>query len=96
MPKIIIPKKGVTVETTSAVSVLNSLLRAGIKINHFCGGKAVCGTCRYTVLSGMENISPLREDEKKRLEAVKAKPGQRLACQTYIRGNIEIDIPYLR
>ncbi len=96
VPDIIIPRLGIKIQTTSAVSVLNSLLKAGIRINHLCGGKAACGTCLYTVLSGMKNISPLLEAEKSRLVAEKAKPGQRLACQSWVSGNIEIDIPYLR
>ncbi len=93
MPRIEIPKKGTSVEASSAVSLLNNLLRSGIKINHVCGGKALCGTCRVTILSGMENLSPVLSSERKRLQAVKARENQRLACQTYVKGDISIEIP---
>ena len=41
------PKFGMPAELDSspAGSLLNSLLAAGVRIRHDCGGKALCGTC---------------------------------------------------
>ena len=96
MPVITVKNTGKSFSASPAVSLLNSLLREGIRINHFCGGKAACGTCRITVLSGSENLSPPGNSEKKRLEAVKAKADQRLACQSYLYDDILIEIPGLK
>ena len=93
MATITIIDTGKKIEATPAVSLLNILLREGIKINHLCGGKALCVTCRVTVREGMRNLSPVSGREQARLEAAKAKPGQRLACQAYIKGDISISIP---
>jgi len=96
MPLITVSGTDYVLEASPAVSLLNILLQAGIKISHLCGGKAVCGTCRVSVISGAENLSPVKKAERIRLDEVKAKPDQRLACQTYVKGDIEIRIPGLK
>lgn len=96
MPLITVSGTDYVLESSPAVSLLNTLLKAGVKINHMCGGKAVCGTCRISVITGAENLSPVKETEREKLESVSAKPGQRLACQTYVKGDIEIRIPGLK
>jgi len=80
-------------ETSAVVSILNTLLRNGVKIRHDCGGKALCGTCRITIISGEGGLSPKREREIQRLTAVGAAPNERLACQTYVTGSVTIEIP---
>ncbi|MDX9800858.1 MAG: 2Fe-2S iron-sulfur cluster-binding protein [Spirochaetia bacterium] len=93
MPIIKITNTGQSINASSAISILNILLREGIRINHFCGGKAVCGTCGITIVQGMENLSAVSGKERGRLDAIKAKSNQRLACQTYVKGDVEIKIP---
>ena len=92
MPEITIKNTGRTVETNAAVSILNSLMRNAVPVMHQCGGKAVCGTCRIRIISGAEYLNPKNEREQTRLAAMKAGPDVRLACQTYTRGNVEIEI----
>lgn len=92
MPVITIENTGASVEALTPVSILNNLLRAGVSIRHVCGGKALCGTCRITVLSGRQFLSPMQEKERVRLAAVGAGEKDRLACQTHTRGDITIHI----
>jgi adenylate cyclase len=81
------------VEASAAVSILNNLLRAGVKISHLCGGRAVCGTCRIRILSGAEHLSPMTDAERRRLSADgRMEEDVRLACQTHTRGDLEIRI----
>ncbi len=99
MPLIKIQNTGEVIEASPAVSILNNLLRSGIRINHFCGGKAICGTCRIVILSGSENLNPAGEKEKLRLSSSGISTSEtkvRLACQSYLSGDIEIRIPSLR
>ncbi len=86
-------KSDTIVEASPAVSILNNLLRAGVKISHLCGGRAECGTCRIRVLSGAKYLSPMREAEQRRLETSGA-PAEdiRLACQSYTRGDLVIKV----
>ena len=54
-----------------------------------CGGYGQCGTCVVEVVSGMENLSPKTDFEKRRL---KKKPDNyRLACQTLVNGAVSIN-----
>lgn len=78
------------VEGSPALSLLNALLRAGIRVRHDCGGKALCGTCRVRA-SGA--LGPVGEREAARLAAVGAGPGERLACQAFPYGEASIELP---
>ena len=44
---------------SAAVSLLNSLLAAGVGIRHDCGGKALCGTCAVRIARGADSLSPI-------------------------------------
>jgi len=83
---------GEVVDGSAAISVLNTLQRAGVQIKHVCGGKAVCGTCRFKVVEGEEFLSPIKEREAIRLKALGNPEKVRLACQTYAFGDISIEI----
>jgi ferredoxin len=82
----------VVVKTSAAVSILNTLQREGVQIKHLCGGKAICGTCRCKILEGEQYLSPIKERERIRLEALGNPEKVRLACQTYTFGDITIEI----
>ena len=73
-------------------SILVSLLAEGVPIAHLCGGRAQCGTCAIRVVSGQEYLSAPRPREMERLRATGAPEGARLACQTFTRGDIVIEI----
>ena len=81
------------VEISPVVSLLNTILRNDIPISHSCGGHAQCGTCRVRIEAGADRLSPMKEDERKRLDAVGAPKGFRLACQTYAFGDVTVAIP---
>ena len=93
------PEGGPTVvETGPVFSVLNALLRFGVPVRHDCGGKALCGTCRFRVVRGASALSPRYARESERLAAI-AEAGElpadgeyRLACQAHTAGNIEIEL----
>jgi ferredoxin, 2Fe-2S len=87
-----IENTGTVIKATPAVSLLNTLLRNGIPINHKCGGKMQCGTCVIKIAEGMNYCSPISEDEKTFLLAHQKPEGYRLACQTFISGPVKIRI----
>ncbi len=92
MASIRIANTGEVVQTSAAISILNSLQRAGVSIKHVCGGKAQCGTCRYRIIEGERYLSPVNERERIRLDALGNPEKVRLACQTYAFGDITIEI----
>lgn len=97
MPRITIANDGrtdgLTIENSPVHSILNALQRNQVKINHVCGGKAQCGTCRVRIVEGSRYLSPKNEREIRRLQAMGAPSDVRLACQTYAAGDITIEIP---
>ena len=78
-------------------SILNVLLENRFPIETICGGRAQCGRDLIRILSGAEFLSPRRERETRKLEALAregqpAGPDMRLACQCYVRGDVEIEV----
>ena len=91
MAKLTIPETSMSFDISPGISILNTLLRNDVNIPHKCGGKMQCGTCKIRILSGREFLSPVKPDEKARLEAVNAAADERLACQTFTYGNVSIE-----
>lgn len=93
--RIIVEETGAEVAASPAVSILNTLMRHGIGIAHTCGGKAICGTCWIKIVSGERFLSPVGEAEAIRLRGMGNPKGARLACQSYVAGEVRIRIPSL-
>lgn len=62
-------------------SVLDVALRAGIELDHTCGGHATCGTCLVKVVAGLENLPPPEGEEYEMAQDRGFKSDERLACQ---------------
>lgn len=67
-------------------TLLDTALEAGIEISHICGGDGACGTCLLIVHEGWENLTPMSPVETSR-EITRP---NRLACQTYARGDVVV------
>ena len=77
-------------------SILNEALKAGIEIDHSCGGVCACSTCHIIVRQGLESCNEATEDEEDMLDlAPGLAPNSRLACQCVPNGsqNIIVEIP---
>ncbi len=88
-------------EVNLTTSLLNALLRNQFPIQTLCGGRASCGRDLIRVHEGEQFLSPRREAEAKRLRSLAAEgepsgPDVRLACQTYTRGDILIEVLHHR
>ncbi len=70
--------------------LLTDLTNNGIQVNSSCGGKATCGYCKVTVLSGGGEILPTEEIFMGRQEKLNQ---MRLACQVKVKNDIEIFFP---
>jgi ferredoxin len=101
MPTIRIHGFGKAYQTNLTTSILNTLLKNGFPIQTICGGRALCGRDLIRILAGAEFLSPRREPESRRLtelagQGEPAGPDIRLACQTYARGDVEIEVIHVR
>ncbi len=62
-------------------SVLDTSIRAGIAIDHTCGGNATCGTCVVHVVAGADLLAPMEDQELEMAEDRGFNDQERLACQ---------------
>ena len=100
MPKISIYGRPEAFECNLTTSILNVLLRNGFPISTLCGGRASCGRDLIRIRDGAGFFSPRREMEKRRLASLAAEgepsgPDMRLACQSYVRGDVTIEVLHL-
>ena len=93
MPEIRIANRGVSLAVNPAFSLLNNLLMARIPVQTICGGKAVCGRCRFRVIDGASGLSPVRPAERARLGEALIAAGWRLSCQAHALRDITIELP---
>ncbi len=75
-------------ECDRETALLAASTKAGVPLNHRCGGHARCGTCLVTIVTGAEHLSDKGAAETRVLLALKANPEQRLACQTWAKGDV--------
>ena len=84
------PFDGDAAAGTERRALLAASAKANVPLNHRCGGHARCGTCLVTVVEGAEHLSEKGGAESRVLLALKANPDQRLACQTWARGDVSV------
>lgn len=61
-----------------------------IKIKTPCKGKGKCGKCVVKVINGQ--VSELSKSEEELLSKKKISKGYRLACETKVLGDVEIEL----
>jgi ferredoxin len=76
-----------------AVKEGGNLLRISLRekggIPFKCGG-GLCGTCKCKIESGIENTDAIKPKERKHLSEEDFRVGFRMACQTFITGNVTV------
>lgn len=93
MPKLVFRDKNVTLNVARGTSILDAAMDHGITLYHTCGGNASCSTCRIRVLSGANHLSPIEDAESQVLAAFDLEAPHRLACQSQVLGDVEVEIP---
>lgn len=71
----------------------SNLLRVSIRekggIPFKCGG-GICGTCKCRIESGIENTDKVKPKERRHLSDDDLAQGYRMACQTFVNGDIKV------
>jgi ferredoxin len=71
----------------------SNLLRVSLRekggIPFKCGG-GLCGTCKCKVEHGIEHTDSVKDKEKRHLSEDEIKAGYRMACQTFVNGNVSV------
>ncbi|GGX48968.1 2Fe-2S iron-sulfur cluster-binding protein [Saccharospirillum salsuginis] len=80
---------GKTVQAPENSNLLRVSLREQGGIPFKCGG-GICGTCRCRIEEGQEHTDPVKKKEKNHLSEEDIEQGYRLACQTFLLGNVKV------
>lgn len=71
----------------------SNLLRVSLRekggIPFKCGG-GICGTCKCKIESGLEHTDEIKAKEKRHLTPEDLAAGYRMACQTFIKGDVSV------
>ena len=91
MPKVTIATDDLTVEVEKDYKLINLCEDHDTSILFGCRDGA-CGACLVRVKEGMENLSPMGEDERDFLETMAAEDDERLACQCSVSGDVKLEV----
>jgi Na+-transporting NADH:ubiquinone oxidoreductase subunit F len=72
-------------------TLFQALKRQNLYLPTACGGQGKCGFCRLRVLAGGCNAPS--DIEKTLLGEQEVSRGMRLACQAFVEGNLQVEIP---
>jgi ferredoxin len=78
-----------TVTLEEGGNLLRISLRDKGGIPFKCGG-GLCGTCKTRILAGLENTDAIKPKERKHLTEDQFAQGYRMACQTFITGDVTV------
>lgn len=71
----------------------SNLLRVSLRekggIPFKCGG-GICGTCKCKIEDGLENTDNIKPKERKHLTDEDFAAGHRMACQTFVNGDVSV------
>ena len=71
----------------------SNLLRVSLRekggIPFKCGG-GLCGTCKCKIELGLENTEVVKAKERKHLNEEQLAEGYRMACQTFLNGDVAV------
>lgn len=79
--------KTVTAEENSNLLRVSLRQQGGIPFK--CGG-GICGTCRCHIDAGLEHTDKVKNKERKHLTEADIAAGYRMACQTFVTGDVSV------
>ncbi|WP_244788506.1 2Fe-2S iron-sulfur cluster-binding protein [Cupriavidus pauculus] len=84
-----VTNQGKTVRAPHNSNLLRVSLREQGGIPFKCGG-GICGTCKCRIEQGLENTDDVKPKERKHLNDDDLRAGYRMACQTFIKGDVAV------
>jgi ferredoxin, 2Fe-2S len=82
----------ISIALSADENLLDTLNANKVSISQSCGGNGTCTTCRVFILHGKENCSPRTELEAERADERNFADNERLACQTEVFGDVDLEI----
>lgn len=87
--------QGLAFKAETGATLCDSLIKAGIELEHACEKSCACTTCHVIVREGFSSLNPATEREDDLLDrAWGLEPESRLACQAIVDGaDLVIELP---
>lgn len=92
MPKVTFKTDNITVEVPAGTPFFEVADQVEATLPFGCRD-GLCGTCIMTVVSGIEHLQPMTDDERETLENYEAADNQRLGCQAIVNGDLIVENP---
>ncbi|MCI3923051.1 2Fe-2S iron-sulfur cluster binding domain-containing protein [Paenibacillus sp. TRM 82003] len=89
MPTVRFETSGKSIEVDQDANLLRTSIRFEGSVPYKCGG-GLCGTCKVRIVEGREYVSKVMKKELARLGQEKIDQGFRLACQTFVSGDVSV------
>ncbi|MBN2982489.1 MULTISPECIES: 2Fe-2S iron-sulfur cluster-binding protein [Cohnella] len=89
MPTVTFQTSGKSIEVAQDANLLRTSIRYEGSVPYKCGG-GICGTCKVRIVDGFEFLSKTMKKEVDRLGPEWLEQGYRLACQTFVSGDVTI------
>ena len=91
MPEIRFLPEGKKIQSLENDTITSVARRSDIPIPTACAQLGRCSTCRVKILRGLSHCSPRTMQEEIIAASIGLAPNVRLACQTSVFGNIDIE-----
>lgn len=87
--------EGASFEARPGVSLIEALLRNGVRLEHACEMSCACATCHVFVRHGADGLEAASDDENDQLDrAWGVEPDSRLSCQVIVRRkDLTVELP---
>lgn len=92
MHKVTIRPTGQVLEVDGETNLLDALKAHGHFVKSSCGGHASCSDCIVKIIDGDDNTNTPPFEEVQLMGNVYHITKERLSCQTYVQGQVTIDI----
>ena len=89
MINVTLVTSGVTISGPEGTNLLRLSIREKGGIPFKCGG-GICGTCKCRIESGLEHTDTVKPKERKHLSDDDLRAGYRMACQTFVKGDVAV------
>ena len=94
MPTITIHPFNTAIPCAIGESVLHAVHAARHPLASSCGADGVCDKCRILILDGMDHVAPPSKIERRVMRERPFSANERMACQTFIDGDVTITTTY--
>lgn len=101
--QVIFQPSGRRGKVRKGVTLLEAAQELGEVIESVCGGARVCGKCKvkieegffekFGIHSSMEHLSPLSDEERRRIKDSDLQENLRLACRAVVQGDLLVFVP---